>query len=149
MEFLDITSLGTTYQYATKIKHKFKQKKRDFGSMNPKGAPEPKNKGQGQSGATQNNTTNKNKDVGKWYEFHNSPTHNTNECRAKQSLVVELKAPESDAYLNPESELDKGNDKGKKIVDMDPSSIVATTKIHREDPKDPEEGVCLFHSQMW
>ena len=36
MEFLDITSLGTAYRYATKIEQKFKQKKRDFGSPNPK-----------------------------------------------------------------------------------------------------------------
>ena len=27
MEFLNISSLGTTYQYAAKIEHKFKQKK--------------------------------------------------------------------------------------------------------------------------
>ena len=65
MEFLDITSLGTTYRYATKIEQKFKQKKRDFGSVNSKGVLEPKNKGQGQSHATQNNTTNKKKDTGK------------------------------------------------------------------------------------
>ena len=44
MEFLDITSLGMEYRYDTKIEKKFKQKKRDFGSANPKpgkGAPEP------------------------------------------------------------------------------------------------------------
>ena len=44
MEFLDITSLGTTYRYTTKIKKKFKHKKRDFGYVNQKlgkGAPEP------------------------------------------------------------------------------------------------------------
>ena len=52
MEFLDITSLGTEYRYAAKIEQKFKQKKRDFGSANPKGAPEPKNKGKGQSSVT-------------------------------------------------------------------------------------------------
>ena len=45
MDFLDITSLGMTYHYAAKIEQNFKQKKRDFGSANPKGAPEPKNKG--------------------------------------------------------------------------------------------------------
>ena len=79
-------------------------------------------------------------------EFHNSPTHSTNECRAKQSLVVELKAPELDAFFDPESEPYKDNDKGKKFIDVDPSSIFSTTKIQREDP---EEGECLFHSQMW
>jgi hypothetical protein len=34
MEFLDITSLGAAYRYDVKIKHKFKQKKREFGSVN-------------------------------------------------------------------------------------------------------------------
>jgi len=48
MEFLDISSLDTEYRYAAKIEHKFKQKKRDFGSTNQKegkGAPKPQNKG--------------------------------------------------------------------------------------------------------
>ena len=110
--------------------------------QNLKGAPKPKNKGQSQSSATRNNTTNQKKDIGKWCEFHNSPTHSTNECWAKQSLVAELKASKSDASSNPESEPEKG----KQIIDADPSSIVATTKIQRENP---EEGECLFHSQMW
>ena len=42
MEFLNISSLGTAYRYAAKIEQKFKQKKRDFGSVNQKqgkGAP--------------------------------------------------------------------------------------------------------------
>ena len=119
MDFLDITSLGTAYRYAAKIEQKFKQKKRDFGFVNPKpgkGAPEPQNKGKGQSGVTQNNTTNPNKDTGKWCEFHNSPTHSTNECQTKQSLVAELKAPESDTFSNPESEPDKGKEKWKQII---------------------------------
>ena len=140
MEFLYITSLGTAYHYAAKIEQKFEQKKRDFRSANMKGAPKLKNKGQGQRCVTQNNTTNPRKDTGKWCEFHNSPTHSTNECWAKQSLVAELKAPESDAFSNPESEPNKGNDKGKQIIDADPSAIVATTKIQREDPEDPKEG---------
>ena len=92
---------------------------------------------------------NPNKDTGKWCEFDNSPTHNTNKCRAKQSLVAELKAPKSDAFFDPESKPDKGNDKGKKIIDVDPSAIVATTNIQKEGPEDPEEGEHLFHSQMW
>jgi hypothetical protein len=47
MEFLDISSLGTTYRYAIKIEQKFKQKKREFGSVNSsqqkqgKGKPQP------------------------------------------------------------------------------------------------------------
>ena len=82
-------------------------------------------------------------------EFHNSPTHNTNECRAKQSLVAKLKAPKSNAFSDPESKPEKGNDKGKQIIDADPSAIAATTKIQRKDPEDREEGERLFQSQMW
>ena len=61
-------------------------------------------------------------------------------------MVAELKAPESNAFSDPESELDKGNEKGKKIIDAEPRSIVATINIQREDPEDPEEGEHLFHS---
>ena len=67
--------------------------------------------------------------MGKWCEFNNNPTHSTNECRAKQSLVAELKAPELDACSDPELELDTGDDKGKQIIDVDPSAIVSTTKL--------------------
>ena len=77
--FLKISSLGMAYQYTVKIEQKFKQKKRDFGSANPKP------KGQSQGGVTQdnpsklqekNNTMKLKKDTGKWCEFHKSPTHN-------------------------------------------------------------------------
>jgi hypothetical protein len=161
MEFLDISSLGTTYRYTVKIEQKFKQKKRDFGSVNlkqGKGTPNHREKGQSQGGVTQdnpskpqakNNTTKTKKDTGKWCEFHKSSTHNTSECRAKQSLVAELKASESDACSDSESEPNKGNDKGKQIIDAEPSATVATTKIQKIEPEDPEEGEHLFHSQMW
>jgi hypothetical protein len=51
MEFLDISSLGMTYQYAVKIEQKIKQKTLKFGPRNPsqkkigKGGPNPQNKG--------------------------------------------------------------------------------------------------------
>ena len=64
-------------------------------------------------------------------------------------MVAELKAPELDAFSDIESELDKGNEKWKKVIDVDPSAIVSTTKIQREGPDDPEEGERLFHSKMW
>ena len=60
-----------------------------------------------------NNTAKPKKDMGKGCEFHKSSTHNTSECRAKQSLVAEMRASELDACSDSESEPDKGNDKGK------------------------------------
>ena len=59
------------------------------------------------------NTAKLKKEAGKWCEFHKSPTHNTSECRAKQSLVAEIKASESYVYSDTESEPEKGNDRGK------------------------------------
>eukprot|EP00253_Pinus_taeda_P014225 PITA_14225 len=161
MEFLNISPLSIAYRYAVKIEQKFKQKKRDFGSVNPKqgkGAPKPQNKGQSQGVAAQDNppklqaknsSAKPKKDAGKWCEFHKSSTHNTSECRVKQSLVAELKVSESDAGSNSESEPDKGNDKGKQIIDADPNATIATAKIQKNEPEDREEEDCLFHSQMW
>jgi hypothetical protein len=154
MEFLDISSLGVAYRYAAKIEQKFKQKKKDFGSANQKqgkGTPKPQNKGPSQGGVAQDNPPKQqeNNNTGKWCEFHKISTHNTSNCRAKESLVAELKASESDACSDSESEPDKGNDRGKKIINVEPNAIVATTKIQKEEPEDPEEAECLFHSKIW
>ena len=100
--------------------------------MNPKpgkGTPEPYNRGQSQSGVTQNTTTNLKKDMIKWCEFHNNPTHNKNKCSTKQPLVAKLKAPKSHARSDPEPEPDKGDEKGKQVIDVDPSAIFTTTKL--------------------
>ena len=82
MDFLDISSLGMAYRYATKIEQKFKQKKQDFGSSNQKqgkGSPKPQNQGHTQGMVTQynlpntqanRNTAKPKKEVGKWCEFH-------------------------------------------------------------------------------
>jgi hypothetical protein len=119
MEFLDISLVGAKYRYAAKIEKKFKQKKQDFGSANQKqgkGTPKLPNKGPSQGEAAQdnppnpqvkNNTTNPKMDMGKWCELHKSSTRNTSECRAKQSLVVELKASGLDGGSNSESKTKK------------------------------------------
>jgi hypothetical protein len=58
--------------------------------------------------------------------------------------MVEMKAFQSevdyDSESNPEGE--------KRIIDVEPSAIVATTKVRPSEPKEPKEGERLFHSQM-
>jgi hypothetical protein len=44
---------------------------------------------------------------------------------------------DSDSESNPEV--------GKRIIDAEPSSMVATTKFRPSEPEEPEEGECLFH----
>lgn len=51
-----------------------------------------------------------------------------------------MKAFELDACSNSESEIEKGNDKGKHIIDANLSATVVTTKIEKDEPEDPEEG---------
>ena len=83
-----------------------------------------------QSKAQANNNNGKTKkDTRKCCEFHKNPTHNTNECRAKQSLLVEMKYLESDACSNFESLPDKENEKGKWIINVEPNATVATIQI--------------------
>ena len=58
MEFLDISSLGTTYQYAAKIEQKFKKNKRDFQHANQKqGKCDPKPQKKDKSKAEHPGTT--------------------------------------------------------------------------------------------
>jgi hypothetical protein len=83
--------------------------------------------------------------MGKWCEYHKIPWHNTEECHSKQSLVVERKASkseeDSESISNPEG--------GKHIINVEPSVIVATTKVQPRELEEPEEGEQIFHSQMW
>jgi hypothetical protein len=65
------------------------------------------------------------KDIGKWCELHKSPWHNTDECRSKQSLVVEMKASKLEANSDSES----SHEGGKQIIDVEPSAMVPTTKF--------------------
>ena len=159
MEFLDISSLGMAYRYAIKIEQKLKQKTQKFGPGNPsqqkpgKGGPNPPNKGQSKDGQYQDNqskpqakdTGKTKKDTGKWCDFHKRPWHNTSNCRSKQSLVDEVKASESDADSDSETELERG----RWIIDAEPSATIATTQIQSGEPNESKEGECLFHSQMW
>lgn len=53
MDFLEIYSLGITYQYVVNIAYKFKKKKQEFGSTNSKqgkSISKPQNKGLSQEG---------------------------------------------------------------------------------------------------
>jgi hypothetical protein len=59
--------------------------------------------------------------------------------------VAEVKASESDVGSDSESELERG----RQIIDVEPSATIATTKLQPGEPDEPEEGECLFHSQMW
>jgi hypothetical protein len=56
--------------------------------------------------------------------------------------VAEVKAFESDAGSDSESEPERG----RRIIDVEPSATVATTKLQPGEPKEPEEGERLFHS---
>jgi hypothetical protein len=85
------------------------------------------------------------KDIGKWCNFHKIPRHNTDECHTKQSPVAKLKVSE----LDPDSNIYSDIDKGKHIIDVEPSATIVTTKIHPKYLEDPEEGEFLFQSQMW
>jgi hypothetical protein len=59
--------------------------------------------------------------------------------------VAEVKAYESDAGYDSELEPERG----RQIIDAEPSATVSTTKLQPVEPDEPEEGELLFHSQMW
>jgi hypothetical protein len=60
-------------------------------------------------------------------------------------LGAEVKSSKSYAGFDSNSELEKG----RHIIEVEPISIVSTTKIHPSKLDELEEGECLFHSKMW
>jgi hypothetical protein len=40
-------------------------------------------------------------------------------------------------------------ERGRLIIELEPSAIVSTTKLQPGEPDEPEEGEHLFHSLMW
>jgi hypothetical protein len=141
-KFLDISSLGMAYRYVAKIERNLKQKTRQFGSGNPsqqnlgKGGPNPRKKGQRKDGQHQDNqskpqakkdTKRTKEDTKKWCDFHKIPWHNTVDHCSKKSLVAEVKASESIAGSDSESEPERG----RQIIDMEPSATGSTTKLQQ------------------
>jgi hypothetical protein len=60
-------------------------------------------------------------------------------------LVAEVKASESNVDYDFEPETERG----RQIIDIEPSATIATTKLQPGEPNEPEEGEHVFHSQMW
>ena len=56
-----------------------------------------------------------------------------------------MKSFELDVDFDSKSEPERG----RWIIDAEPSAIVATTKLQPSEPDEPEEGEHFFHSQMW
>ena len=55
--------------------------------------------------------------------------------------MAKVKASELDAGSDSKSEPERG----RKIIDVEPSATVATTKLQPNEPDEPEEGELLFH----
>jgi hypothetical protein len=59
--------------------------------------------------------------------------------------VDEMKA----SYLNVNIDSDLEPDREKQIIDSELNVTIVATKVHPKEPKESEEGECLFHSHMW
>jgi hypothetical protein len=80
------------------------------------------------------------KNTGKWCDFHNSPWHNSDECRSKQSLVDEIK----DKEPNPDSESDSENTGKGQIIDADPTVIVQLQQFNHKNQQILKRGSAFF-----
>jgi hypothetical protein len=152
MDLLDISSLGSAYQYVVKIEQKFKhQNKQEFGSTNPQQPKYEKDDPNKQSPENQSKPQEK--------KGHRKTKKDT------ENGVISTKSPGTtpmnvaqNSHWWPRSktrsrtlihESDYENTGKRQIIDADPTAIVATATIQLEEPIDPEEGEHLFHSQMW
>jgi len=79
------------------------------------------------------------------FYIHKIPSHSTDECRSKQSLVAKIKENDS----NPDSKYDSKNIGRRQIIDTYPNVTIATITVQPEELEDPKEGESLFHSHMW
>jgi hypothetical protein len=59
--------------------------------------------------------------------------------------MAELKASKPEVDFD----FDSNPEGGKHIINDEPSATITTTKVSQREPKEPEEGERLFHSQMW
>jgi hypothetical protein len=59
--------------------------------------------------------------------------------------VVEVKASESDVGSEFELELERG----RQIIDVEPSATISTTNLYPSEPDETEEVERLFHSKLW
>jgi hypothetical protein len=131
-----------------------------FGPGNPsqknpgKGGPNPQNKGQRKydrlrttsPGHKQRRTPERQRKIpGSGVTSIRAPGITLLIVHSKKSLVAEVKASESDVGSNSESEPERG----RQIIDAEPSATISTTKLQPGEPDKPEEGEHLFHSQMW
>ena len=55
--------------------------------------------------------------------------------------MAKVKDSKSDAGSESDSELERG----RQIIDAEPSATVSTTKLQPGEPYEQEEGECLFH----
>jgi hypothetical protein len=81
----------------------------------------------------------------KWCDFHKSLWNNNVDCPQRSHWWLRSKLLNKMRVLTQS----QNQKKGRYIIDVEPSAIVSTTKIHPGEPNEPEEGEHLFHSQMW
>jgi hypothetical protein len=80
------------------------------------------------------------KDTGKWCEYHKIPWHNTEECHSKKSLVVEMKASESEVDSDSESNPKEGS----RLSMLNPVPLSLPPKSSQANQKNQRKGNASF-----